>query len=102
MKISTQLKVSSTDKLLYNSSPSSLTTEFKLPEEWTWFLLEKAMSLLYIQDYIHIAVKLKSRLLKPSIMLPIGRYLAGAHHLKILVSWNYLRKCQMVKIHSNI
>ena len=86
MKISTQLKVSSTNKLLYNSSPSPLTTEFKLPKEWTWFWLEKATSLLYIQDYIHVAVKLKSRLLKPSIMLPMGRYLAGAHHLKILVN----------------
>ena len=34
----------------------------------------------------HVAVKLKSRLLKPSIMLPMGWYLAGAHHLKILVN----------------
>ena len=67
MKISTQLKVSSTNKSLYNSSPSPLTTEFKLPKEWTWFWLEKATSLLYIQDYIHVTVKLKSRLLKPSI-----------------------------------
>ena len=61
MKISTQLKVSRIDKSLYNSSPSPLTTEFKLPK---WFWLEKAISLLYIQDYIHIAVKLKSRLLQ--------------------------------------
>ena len=63
MKISSQLKVSSTDKSLYNLSPLLLTAELK---EWTWFWLEKTTSLLYIQDYIHFTVKLKSRLLKPS------------------------------------
>ena len=31
-----------------------------------------------------MAVKLKSRLLRPSIILPLGKYVAGGHHLKIV------------------
>ena len=41
---------------------------------------------LHPQDYVHVAVKLKSRLLKPSVILPMGKFLAGAHNLKILLS----------------
>jgi len=39
----------------------------------------------YIQDYVHVAVKLKARLLKPStcIILPLG---AGSHHLKMVLN----------------
>ena len=31
-----------------------------------------------------MAVKLKSRLLRLSIILPLGKYIAGGHHLKIV------------------
>ena len=84
MKISTRFKVSGNDKSSYDQSPSCLACEFNLLKEWTWFWLQKPTSLLFIQDYIHIAVKLKARLLKPSIVIPMGKYLAGSHHLKIL------------------
>jgi len=84
MKISTLLNLSGSDKALYNQSPSHLTSNLTIPKEWTWFWAEKAPSLLYIQDYVHVAVKLKSRLLKPSIKLPMGEYLAGSHHLRIV------------------
>lgn len=85
MKISCQFKVSATDKSFYNLSPSSLADQVEIPKEWTWFWLQKTSLLPYIQDYIHIAVKLKSRLLKPSIIIPMGKYLVCSHHLKILV-----------------
>ena len=85
MKISCQFKVQGTDKGLCTLSPSSLTSSLKLPKEWTWFWIEKPTPILCIQDYVHVAVKLKSRLLKPSVILPMGQYLAGSHHLKILV-----------------
>ena len=39
-----------------------------------------------VQDTVHIAVKLKCRLLKPSVVLPMGQYVAGAHHLQIIIS----------------
>lgn len=38
-----------------------------------------------IQDAVHIGVKLKCRLLKPSIVLPLGNYVASSSHLHILV-----------------
>jgi len=71
------------DKSLYNLSATPLSDELKLHTEWIWYWSQKAASVLYIQDYVHVAVKLKSRLLKPSIILPVGHYLAGSHHLKI-------------------
>ena len=82
MKISSQHKVHSMDKNLSSLSSSISTSCLKLPKEWTWFWIEKPTPILYIQDYVHIAVKLK---LQPSVILPLGHYLAGSHHLRILV-----------------
>ena len=39
-----------------------------------------------IQDFVYVAVKLKARLLKPSVILPLGHFLAGSHHLKLLLT----------------
>ena len=36
------------------------------------------------RDMVHVAVKLKSRLIKPSIILPMGKYIAGIHHLRLV------------------
>lgn len=51
--------------------------------------LESNVSLknkLYIQDSVHNATKLRNRLLKPSIVLPLGNKLISASHLKILIN----------------
>ena len=54
----------------------------KIPEKWkSWFLLYNPTAVAYVQDTIHLAVKLKARLLKISIILPLGKYVAGLHHL---------------------
>ena len=37
---------------------------------------------------MHLAVKMKARLLSPSIVLPLGTFLVGVHHLH-LVQANY-------------
>ncbi len=37
-----------------------------------------------MQDIVHVGVKLKCRLLKPSIVLPLGKFVAGVHHLRIV------------------
>ena len=37
-----------------------------------------------VQDMVHVAVKFKTRLLKPSILLPMGDYIATSAHLHIL------------------
>ena len=56
----------------------------KIPSKWTWFCLERPCSVAYIQDIVHIAVKLKCRLLKPSIVLPMGSFVASVQHFRLL------------------
>lgn len=36
---------------------------------------------MYVKNTVHTAVKLKSGLIKPSIVLPLGKYVTGVHHL---------------------
>ena len=38
----------------------------------------------FVQDTVHIAVKMKSRLLKPSVILALGQYVAGGHRIRML------------------
>jgi hypothetical protein len=62
---------------LVNHIPKPTVSTAKIPTKWlSWFHIERPSSIAYVQDTVHIAVKLKSRLLKPSIVLPMGRYLA--------------------------
>lgn len=42
-------------------------------------------SVLCVQDIVHLGVKLKARLLKPSIILPLGSFVASSAHLHIIV-----------------
>lgn len=56
------------------------------PAEWTWFSAEKNVENVYIQDHIHIGTKLKSCLLKPSVILPMGDYIVSRGHLVELIS----------------
>ena len=48
--------------------------------------MKNPTSVSYIQDTVHIAVKLKSRLMKPSIILPMGKYAASIAHLRLVQS----------------
>ena len=41
--------------------------------------------MLCIQDIVHVGVKLKARLLKPSIVLPLGSFIATSSHLHMLL-----------------
>ena len=58
----------------------------KVPKSWysNWFAMKNPTSISYVQDIVHLGVKLKSRLLKPSVVLPMGQYLAGAHDLRLV------------------
>ena len=86
MKISSQFNLASDhDKSLFTRSPSILADKMPYPETWTWFWVENPTTIAYMQDMVHIAVKMKSRLLKPSTILPMGDFTAGVHHLQILV-----------------
>ena len=62
-----------------------ISTHIKIPDRWkSWFLLQNPTSIAYVQDTIHLAVKLKARLMKTSIILPFGNFVAGIHHLRIV------------------
>lgn len=57
----------------------------KLILNWPWFnaiYIDNG----FVQDTIHIATKLRNRLLKPSILLPFGNKLISVSHLKILIN----------------
>jgi len=86
MKISYQFNLaSSNDKFLFTQLPSILADEMLCPKKWLWFWVKNLTTIAYVQDTVHITVKMKSRLLKPSTVLPMGNFTAGVHHLQILV-----------------
>ena len=83
MHVSTSLSIPSTEPLL-KLIPSTSDKIPSIPKAWkTWFNIN-ARAVSYIQDTVHIAVKLKTRLLKPSVILPLGSYIATSAHLNIL------------------
>jgi len=55
-----------------NSLPNSVNvSKFILPTDWsTWFTIKVTNGIAYVQDVVHLAVKMKARLLSPSIVLP--------------------------------
>jgi len=85
MKSSCQL-LQSFDKALFKLSPSSLIKAEDFYTQWnSWFKVQNPTILAYIQDPIHVAVKLKTRVKKPSCILPMGDYVFGIHHLRMVL-----------------
>ena len=85
MRISCQLLQKSQSQ--FTLSPSATISPIDIPKSWSnWFAVKHPTYINCSQDTVHIAVKLKSRLLKPSIILPMGKYIAGVHHLKLVKS----------------
>jgi len=61
----------------------SIGKSIHIPSDWkAWFAMKHPTTVACIQDVVHIAVKLKTRLLKPSILLPLGDFAAGVHDLR--------------------
>lgn len=57
-----------------------------VPKDWlSWFAIKDPNGIAYVQDTVHIAVKLKARLLNPSVVLAVGKYIAGSHHLHTII-----------------
>ena len=87
MQLSTQLCLSRRQQKKGNDLPTSIAVPVKISPTWsTWFAMQNPTEVAYVQDVVHVAVKLKSRLLKPSIALPLGNYLAGLHDLRMIQS----------------
>ena len=83
MQVSTQLLFY--EYPITSLSLSSNIPKLVIPSEWkSWFAVKTPTTVAYIQDVVHIAVKLKSRPIKPSIVLPLGIHLAGVHHLRLV------------------
>ena len=86
MKLSTDIFSSARSDLLSSHSPCSSLTLSGIPSEWkAWFHVQPS-SLAFVQDTVHVAVKLKSRLLRPSSLIPMGRFVAGLQHLRMIQS----------------
>ena len=64
--------------------PGSILPKPNIPNKWKEWYTMKASAIAYVQDAVHIAVKLKSRLLKPSVVLHMGSYTATGQHLQML------------------
>ena len=77
--------------LMYSSSASTETVPTStlkspcIPELWnSWFYVKHPSAITYVQDTVHIAVKLKTRLLKHSLIMPLGNYIVAVQHLQLL------------------
>ena len=57
----------------------------ELPSSWSsWFTVKNVTNVSYVQDTVHLGVKLKARLLTYSQILPLGKYSAQPLHLSLL------------------
>lgn len=68
-------------EICYVAGTSEISGEFA---EWPWFHCSQN-EFFCIQDIIHIATKLRNRLLNLSIELPFGKNLINASHLEYLI-----------------
>lgn len=50
-----------------------------------WFYGKFNTNIFFVQDHIHIAAKLRTRVLKDSIVLPMGQYIASSTFLRLLI-----------------
>lgn len=56
-----------------------------LPSSWSsWFTVKNVTHVSFVQDTVHLDVKLKARLLTYSQILPLGKYSAQSCHLNLL------------------
>ena len=85
MKLSVSLLCSSNDQLKAEVISTSKQEQVVLPAAWrAWFHNEIKSDVVCVQDNVHIRVKLKARLLKSSIVLPMGpHYLASGNLIRM-------------------
>ena len=70
--------------ILRQMIPESTLPQPKIPQGWNaWYTMDSS-AIAYVQDAVHIAVKLKSRLLKPSVVLSMGLYTATGQHFQMI------------------
>ena len=84
MKVSASFRTPQPEPLTAHIPPANLLHAPTIPPEWSEWYHIKPNGICYVQDTIHIAVKLKSRLLKPNIVLPMGKFFVDSSHLHAL------------------
>jgi len=69
----------------FNVSQLQEPNRSALPPAWSnWFSLQQFSDMVFVQDTVHLGVKLKSRLLAYSQILPLGLHSAELSHLCML------------------
>ena len=85
MQVSTNLMFASSNPLASLSPSFKSADKVVIPSEWRqWFAVKHPTTVSYVQDIVHVGVKLKCRLITPSIVLPLGSFVAGVHHLRMV------------------
>ena len=80
MRVSTSLMTTTTDPDLKSFSPA-----IDVPRTWNSWFCTMPKGVLFVQDTIHLAVKLKAYLLNPNVALKMGpTYEVGAYHIQML------------------
>ena len=78
MKVSSYFNTPPSEPLLVHVSSADLVKPLPVPDAWVDWFFAAAKVTCYVQDTVHVAVKLKCRLLKPGIVLPMGNFLPVA------------------------
>lgn len=87
MQLQSFLPVMREINLFHDTSASIETVE--TTNDWSWFAVGQSPIKLndndyreiYIQDTVHIGTKLRTRVLKPNVVLPMGKYFASIDYL---------------------
>ena len=74
-------------RLLKAMRQETFQPECDNPLAWEgWVVQEIVQDRSFIQDPLHIGTKLKTRLTKQSVVMPMGRYQASSEHIRALVN----------------
>lgn len=86
MRVESKLYNYSSKKCKYvELANNDKSSQIVVPKAWkSWFFIEQEISVCFVQDPIHLGVKLKARLLTVSQILPLGKYSAIATHLHLV------------------
>ena len=86
MRVMSKLYNYTSKKYDYVSLESGASLVGSVPKAWkSWFfIIEVEEAVCFVQDTVHLGVKLKTRLLTLSQVLPMGKYSALTSHLHLL------------------
>ena len=85
MRVMSKLYSYSSKKCNYISFDNDNSMLDLVPSAWkSWFFIAQARTVCFVQDTVHLGVKLKARLLTLSQLLSMGKHSAVASHLHLV------------------